>query len=109
MPEVPQILAQVAPAGQTLTDAYTVPLKINTVVSSIVVTNRNEGPAYFRISIAIAGAADTIAQYIYYNHVAMGNTSFVATIGVTLEESDVIRVRSDNGALSFNVLGLEIQ
>jgi hypothetical protein len=109
MPETPKILAQVNPNGQALTDAYTVPLKTNTVISSVVVTNRNEGPAFFRISLAIAGAADALSQYIYYNHVAMGNTSFVATIGVGLAESDVVRVRSDNGALSFNVLGLEMQ
>jgi hypothetical protein len=110
MSDALKVLAQSQPAANTLTTIYTVPntVDIGTTVSSIVICNTAATSDVFRISIAIGGAADTPAQYIYYDLPMDGNDTFIATIGISLAEGDEIRVRSTTGNLSFNVFGVEV-
>lgn len=107
MAETPKVLAQDAPAGATDTDAYTVPGATTTVITSVVVCNRSGSSDTFRLWVAVDGAADSDEQYLYYDFTVPANDSFAATLGITLDASDVVRVRSANGNLSFNVFGIE--
>lgn len=102
------ILSQSNPATTTLTDVYTCASAKGVTVSSLVVCNRHNSIASFRISIAKAGAADDLKQYIYYDLEMPALETFIATIGISLSQTDVIRVYSSNGNLSFNFFGLEI-
>lgn len=108
MAQTIKVLAQSNPSATTLTAAYTVPGATSTVVSSIVVTNRSSSSTTFRISVAVAGAADSNEQYLYYDLTIPGNDTFIATIGGTLAATDVIRVYAAAATLSFNVFGTEI-
>ena len=102
------VLAQSKPVSATLTAAYTVPASTTAVISSIVVCNQSAIATSFRISLAIAGAADTAAQYLYYDVSIDGNDTFVATIGITLGATDIVRVYNTLATLSFNVLGVQV-
>lgn len=53
-----KVLSQTNPSATTLTDSYTVPAATQAIVSSISVANRSAISTSFRISVAIAGAAD---------------------------------------------------
>lgn len=108
MAETIKVLAQSNPAATTLTDAYTVPALTNAVISSIVVANRDSVAHSFRISVAVAGAANDNKQYLYFDVAIGGNDSFAATLGITLDAADVIRVFADAQQLSFNIFGTEI-
>ena len=108
MAEKLKVLAQVDPVAITLTNAYTVPAGTSTVVSSIMVCNRSAVATSFRISIAVAGAADNNIQYLYYDLAITGNNSFSAILGITLAATDVIRVYATLATLSFNIFGAEI-
>ena len=108
MAEAYKILGQSKPSATTLTTAYTVPASTSAAVSSIIVCNQSATATSFRISLAIAGAADTTAQYAYYDVPIGGNETFVATIGVTLATTDLIRVYATLATLSFNIMGIEI-
>jgi hypothetical protein len=99
------IASQVAPSSQQLTTLYETSLDA-TVISSIIVCNRGNTNTTFRISVAIAGESNDSKQYLYYDHPINGNTTFIATIGITLNETDVIRVYAGNGNLSFSVFGV---
>lgn len=101
------INAQSIPAATTLTDAYTVPALTTAVLSSIVVCNQGSSTT-FRIAHSIAGAADTAAQYLYYNQAIAANATFTATLGITLTAGDVIRVYSVTGNVSFNIYGSQV-
>jgi len=103
-----KVLFQSKPNATTLTDTTAVPASRSWVVSSIVVCNQSAVATSFRISIAIAGAADTAAQYVYYDVPINGNDTFVATIGVGLATTDLIRVYNTLATLSFTGLGVEI-
>lgn len=108
MADTYKVLAQSLPVIATLTDAYTVPALTSTVLSSIVVTNQSVITAAFRISIAVAGAADTPAQYLYYDTALPANDTFVATLGISLATTDVVRVYSNSGNVSFNLFGVQV-
>lgn len=99
--------AQVDPAAGALTDLISTGAGGQTVISSIMVCNRNAFDVKFRISLAQAGAADAAKQYLYYDVALAANDTFVATLGLLLFTSDVIRCYSDRGGVSFNVFGME--
>lgn len=107
--ETLKILGQSVPTATTLTALYTVPASTSAVISSIVICNQNSSTTIkFRISLAKAGAADTPAQYLYYDLPLIANDTFIATIGISLATTDVIRIQSDTASVSFNVLGCEV-
>ncbi len=108
MPDTPKVLSQDNPSAATLTLAYTVPGSTSSLLSSIVVANRSSVSTAFRISIAVASEADDNKQYLYYDHVAYGNETFVATIGITLAATDEVWVYGTLATLSFTLLGIEI-
>lgn len=103
-----KVLGQSFPAMAALTDAYTVPASSKTVVSTLKVCNQSSAPTSFRVSVAVAGAADSSKQYLYYDVPLSANDTFSATEGWTLGAGDVVRVRSANGQCSFNLFGDEV-
>lgn len=103
-----KILSQIVPVATTLTDLYTVPGATQTSVSSVIICNQNAGTIVFRISVAIAGAADDPKQYLYYDLPLGGNDTFIATIGLSLATTDVVRVQSNTANVSFNITGCEV-
>lgn len=108
MAQTMKILGQSNPSATTLTDAYTVPASTSAVVSTITVCNRSSTATSFRISVAIAGAADDNKQYLYYDVAIAGNDTFAATMGITLATTDVVRVYATLATLSFVITGTEI-
>lgn len=103
----PKVLGQSNPLATTLTDAYTVPGATRTTVSTITVANRSATATSFRISVAVAGAADSLEQYVFYDIPIQGNDTFAGTIGITLGPADVVRVYAALATLSFNIFGIE--
>jgi hypothetical protein len=103
-----KVLGQSSPAATTETALYTVPAATSAVASSVIVCNRSAVLSTFRISIAIGGAATTNKDYIYYDLPIGANDTFIATIGVTLATTDVVRVYASNTNLSFSLYGSEI-
>lgn len=103
-----KVLGQSSPSATTETLLYTVPAATSTVGSSIMVCNRGTSSATFRVSISKAGAATSNKDYIYYNVPIGTGDTFVATIGITLAATDVVRVYATTADLSFNLFGSEI-
>ncbi len=103
-----KVLAQTNPSATTLTDSYTVPSLTQAVISSIYVANRSATQTSFRVSVAVAGAADNNKQYLYYDVIIPGNDTFVCTVGLSLGAADVIRVYATLATLSFSVFGTEV-
>ena len=108
MAEIYKNLGQTALPATTLTDVYTVPASTEAVISSIIVCNRGATATTFRISHAVNGAADSDEQYLYYDISIPANDTFVASLGLTLGDSDKIRAYAGNANLSVNLYGTEI-
>lgn len=108
MTDALKVLGQSYPAAQTLTTLYTVPASTQATASSIVVCNQQPTLAKFRVSIAPSGAADASSQYLYYDQWLQPNDTFIATIGITLGATDVVRAYSSSGTISFSLFGVEV-
>lgn len=106
MADTSKVLGQAKPAGTTLTDLYTVPGATSTVVSSITVTNQSTATS-FRLSVAVAGAADALSQYIAYDVPLGANETKTFTLGITLAATDKLRCYSASGNVSFSAFGIE--
>lgn len=100
-------LGQSLPAASTLTALYTAPAATSTVISSVVICNQGAGTAKFRVSHSIAGAADALAQYLYRDTELAPGKTYVATLGITMATTDILKVQSDTGQCSFNAYGQE--
>ncbi len=108
MAETRKVLGQSNPGAASLTALYTVPGATQAVVSTLAVCNRSAVATAFRVSVAVAGAADAPEQYVYYDVTIAGNDTFAATIGITLGPADVVRVYATLATLSFCLFGVEV-
>ena len=107
MADTLKVLGQSNPSATTLTTLYTVPAATTAVCSSIVVCTQAASAGTFRVSVRVAGAADTAKQYLYYDTAIAANDTFVATIGVSLAATDVVSVYASSATMSFNLFGVE--
>lgn len=101
-------LGQQAPSATTATTLYTCPSATQTVISSLVVTNRGASAGTFRIAIRPNGATLSAEHYIAYD-APIGANSFISlTLGLTIDASDVVTVYASTADFSFNAFGSEI-
>jgi|SRR6267378_1033781 len=108
MAETRKVLGQAFPAAVTLAPLYTVPAATQAVSSTVTICEQAGVATTYRISVAVAGAADTPAQYVAFDSPLQANETKGFTIGMTLGAADVIRVRSASGNVSFNAFGVEL-
>ena len=108
MAEAFKTLGQLNPSAATLTALYTVPALTSTVVSTISVCNRSATPTVFRLSVAIAGAADNNVQYFAFDVPIGANETKWFTGGLTLATTDVLRAYALLATLTFQAWGTEI-
>jgi hypothetical protein len=108
MPTNYKVLGQSAPSAATNTTLYTVPSSTQAVVSTVVVCNTSSNSDAFNIAVRPAGASIANQHYIFNGEPIGGNSSFIATVGMTLATTDVITVFSSNGTSSFNAYGSEL-
>tara|TARA_B110000211_G_scaffold193641_1_gene221448 strand:+ start:5185 stop:5526 length:342 start_codon:yes stop_codon:yes gene_type:complete len=102
-----KVLGQLDPAATTVTVLYTVPNMTQTTVSSIVAANRTGSAITFRLSVHVAGASANDKQFIYYDKSVAANDSLTLVIGITLDQTDVIKVYTSAVNMSFNMFGCE--
>ena len=107
MADALKVLGQVDPSAPTTTTLYTVPDKTMTTVSSIVAANRTGSAITFRLSVHVEGASADDKQYLYYDKSIAANDSLTIVIGITLNQTDVVKVYTSAVNMSFNMFGCE--
>lgn len=108
MADTLKVLGQTLPNAATLTDHYNVPAATTATISTMIATNQGASKAKIRVSIAVAGAADALKQYLLYDATLKPYAALPLTIGIALGALDVIRVWSDTGQVSFNTFGAQV-
>jgi hypothetical protein len=103
-----KVLGQAAPTDTNLTTLYSVPSATQTLVSTITVANLTASSAAYRIAIRPAGASVENKHYMAYDVALLGNDSISLTLGVALQATDVISVKSGtSNAVAFQAFGVE--
>ena len=93
-------------ATTSLADMYVVPALTQVVISSISVCNFSGAPSTFTIKIAKAGAANSDSQWLYAVVPIPEAETFIATVGITLEATDVVRIQAgDATAVTVQLFG----
>lgn len=108
MADALKVLWQAKPGAASLTDTTAVPAATSWAVSTITICNQSAVATSFRISVAIAGAADTPAQYIAYDIPIDGNDTVVLSLGITMAATDLVRVYNTLATLSFVAFGVAV-
>jgi len=104
-----RVLGQKKPAANTEWDIYTVNGTKDAVISCITVANLDaDNSATYRVSVRPDGATLTDDMYIAYNVQIDPASSVALNLGLTLNQNDVLTVRSSSGTVSFGVFGTEI-
>ena len=103
-----KVLGQEDDASANNVTLYTVPSGTETIVSTIVICNREAATNTFRLAIRPNG--DTLANehYIAYDSDIVANDSITLTLGVTLDADDVVSVGASDNQVSFSIFGTEI-
>ncbi len=101
-------LGQSAPLAATLTTLYTVPGSTEAIVSTLTIANRSSVATSFRVALRALGASIADEHYLYYDIDIPGNETFAATLGWTLQATDVISCYNTLATLSFNLSGQEL-
>ena len=102
-----KVLGQLDPSATTNTVLYTLTDMTQTTVSSIVAANRTGSAITFRLSVHVAGAGADDKQYLYYDKSVAANDTLTIVIGITLNQTDVIKVYASAVNMSFNIFGCE--
>lgn len=108
MAEAMSVLGQVAPAATTETTLYDAAASTTAVVSSIVVCNRSAVDVTYRIYIGVDDAATSNEQYLVYDATIAPNDTVAYTLGITMGDTDDLRVYASTANLSFSAFGTEI-
>ncbi len=109
MPQTYKVLGQSAPNANTTANVYTVPASTQAVVSSIVVTNRNNNAnVTYRLAVQPAGAALANQHYIAYDSTVTALDTVALSLGLSLGNTDVVSVYAGSANVSFSVFGVEI-
>jgi hypothetical protein len=103
-----KVLAQSAPAATTATNVYTVPPTTETVISTIIIANRDSSAGTFRLSVRPDGDAQADEHYIAYDVPIAGADSTTLTLGITMDAADVLTAYCSSADMSINVFGTEI-
>lgn len=103
-----KVLGQSAPSATTNTNLYTVPADTQAIISTIVVANRVDEIAAFRIAIRPAGETISSEHYLAYDVAVGALDSTTLTLGITLAATDVLTIYGSSANLSFSAFGSEI-
>jgi predicted amidohydrolase len=109
MPTSYKILGQAAPADTNNADLYTVPSATESVTSTIAIANTTASSSTARVFVRNNGATAAASNAIIFDTAVPGNSTITLTLGITLDATDVITVRSSTAnALIFHAFGNEI-
>jgi hypothetical protein len=103
-----KVLGQTGDASANDVSLYTVPATTETVVSTIVVCNRETSANTFRIAVKPDGATLANEHYLAYDTNIDASDSITLTLGITLGDTDVISVGASDANVSFSAFGTEI-
>ena len=103
-----KVLGQLADASANDVTLYTCPSSTETVISSIIICNRESATNTFRLAVKANGGSVANEDYIAYDARFGANDTITMTLGITIDASDVICAGASDANVSFSVFGAEI-
>jgi hypothetical protein len=108
MSQTHKVLGQLYPATATSGTLYTVPSATQTICSTLSICNTASSSTSFRVAILPTGEAVTNKNYLCYDSPIAANDSVLLTLGISLNQTDVVSVYANSGVIAFNLFGVEL-
>jgi hypothetical protein len=108
MPTAYKVLGQVEYDGTGEDTLYTVPSSTQTVVSTLLVCNKNASAGTFDARIKVNNAGDDDKQYVAFEAPVLGKDTLFITVGITLAAGDVVAVKGSTADITFQLFGSEL-
>jgi hypothetical protein len=103
-----KVLSQATPLAATDTELYTAPAATQTVISTLVVTNRSTSTAgTYRIAVVPATEELNTEHYIAFDVGIDAKDAAILTIGITLGPLDKIVILASSDNFTFSLFGVE--
>lgn len=103
-----KILGQIADASSNDVTLYTVPSSTETIVSSIIICNRENAANTFRLAIKANGGSVSTEDYIAFDSSIQANDTITLVLGITLDATDIISAGASDANVTFSCYGTEI-
>lgn len=103
-----KILGQVNPTTTSLTTLYTVPEAKEAFVSTLSICNFGATTATVTVAVRQDGAAINAKQHILYNIPIVPADSLFLTLGISMDQDDIVSVSSTTSSIAFGLFGSEI-
>lgn len=95
--------------GYTWYTIYTCPDATAAVISSLIVTNRNNTGGYYQVAISTASGTVATSDYVIYNDLAAANETVGLSLGLTLDSTNkYLKVSASTAGFTFQAHGMEI-
>ena len=107
MPTTYKVLGQLSSTTSAVS-LYTCPSATQTIVSSIVISNREAAENTFRIILRPNNETLADKHYLAYDTPIAANDVVALTLGITMDAADQLYVLGSDTNLSFQAFGSEI-
>lgn len=111
MPTTYKRLGNQAPNSATYTELYQAPIATSAIISSLVVANRGNNAATYRIhqsSSATTITNPSNADFLAYDVTVQANDSVALTLGMTINQREKIGVYTSSSSVTFTAFGSEV-
>jgi hypothetical protein len=103
-----KVLGQTGDASANNVTLYTCPSSTETIVSTLVIANREAAVNTFRVAVRPDGATLANEHYLAYDVSIAANDTLTLTLGITMDASDLLTVGASDANVSFSLFGSEI-
>lgn len=107
MPTNYKVLGQVVGTA-SLQSLYTVGVGEEAVISTVTIANRGTVAATYRLAVSPDGESIANQHFIVFDASVPANDSIALTLGITMDQNDVLRCFSSSTDITFNAFGAEI-
>lgn len=108
MPESYEILGQVSPTGNTLTNVYVTGASSSAIVSTITLLNFSDSNTSYSLLVRPINEAESSKHFIIRGGILPARELITITGAVTMNSSAILAANTNGSSVSINAFGVEI-
>jgi hypothetical protein len=108
MPQSYEILGQVSPSANTLTNVYVTGASSSAIVSTITIHNFSDSNSSYSLLVRPINEAEASKHFIIRGGIVPARELITITGAVTMNSSAILAANTNGASISFNAYGVEI-
>ncbi len=108
MAQIYEILGQVSPSANTLTNVFVTGATVSVAVGTITISNFSDANASYSLIVRPINEALANKHFIVRGGVLPARELITITGAVTMNANAILAANTNNGSVTFNAYGVEI-